>query len=465
MCTQFTLYEPVYSSYFSDKKINLKILLKPEVELPRLWVKKEGFIASDHQNIEMHSNSRLQHNFFHQPQNHNRCGKVPTLCISAPDDIYQEKRDALWSFQTRNRGPASILADANSKLCPEDPITAPTRTLAANNNKSLLIYRHQFNSNSFPARNFTMSNPGTESGKTYRFDIPEVTPKLNARFNPGKRVIPSIQGPSVVGKGMNLKHQASYSSLEFQTDEEDEQDQGNEYLTKSLQVPYSSVDDGLSSIVIRSLQAEREQLITSSSEETPSHINSDNAIETVPNVNHNLAKETDAETFIKVPTADTHFTNALEVSSGISRTDDRHRRAREHEMETRIIVRKRYSKTKRKSKRNSKDEPVLFAYKQSGSSSSLLSYVHPDGSIVEEEQTQGKHCLKDILDNYIVQCSNYDDNSRHKFNDMVNTKEVLDESLYDEYARFCDRPPQIRKDSTVLHIKNAGGDDNRSGIR
>ena len=405
----------------------------------------------------MHSESKLDHNHIQLTENSEVHGKkVPTLCISAPDDIHQCDRETLWTFQAKHRGPSNILVD--SKLCTDEDFLVPKKAFLV---KGTLSAGHQFNANTFSGRNLTMSDPRSDNGKRYKLDLPEILPKINARFNTNKMVIPSINGPSITGKG--LQPQASFSSIDYQSDDEEDHSTGNAYLDHSLPATFSQTDYGLSSIVIRSLQAEKEQLLAenaSSSDETHLKSIADNIIDIVKNNNKNLTKKEPPETFIKVPTAATESYSrpSLEIASGISIPDENHKRTKELEKNARLIVRKRYTRTNRKSKRHSRDDPVMFAYKKLGSSSSTLSNSETKmGDSMAEEDIAKKHGLRDLLENYVIQ-SPYHGNSssevfrvaRNKFNDMVNTKEVLDESVYDDFARFIDKPQ--RRESTLFSM-------------
>ena len=75
------------------------------------------------------------------------------------------------------------------------------------------------------------------------------------------------------------------------------------------------------------------------------------------NNNRKPIKKGHLENFIKVPTAttDTNLFPALEITSGITIPDEKYKRTKELEKNQRIIVRKRYSRPKLKSKRHSKE--------------------------------------------------------------------------------------------------------------
>ena len=405
----------------------------------------------------MHSESKLDHSHIQLAEDSKVHGKkVPTLCISAPDDVHQCDRETLWTFQAKHRGPSNILVD--SKLYADEQFLVPNRAFLV---KGTLSTGNQFSAHSFPGRNLTISDPRSDNGKRCKLDLPETIPKINARFNTSKMVIPSINGSSIIGKGS--QPQASYSSIDYQSDDEEEHSVRNAY--HSLPATFSQTDYGLSSIVIRSLQAEKEQLLAetaSSSDETHFESITDNSIDTVQNNDKNMTKKGHPETFIKVPTAtaENNFGPSLEITSGISIPDEKYKRNKELEKNARLVVRKRYSRTKRKSKRHSKDDHVMFAYKKLGSSSSTLNNSETEmGDSMAEEDTAKKHGLRDLLDDCVMQKPYYDKNSsevfrvaRNKFNDMVNTKEVLDESVYDDFARFIEKPTSQRRDSTFVSM-------------
>ena len=413
----------------------------------------------------MHSQSKLDPHHMQLTEDNRVHGKkVPTLCISAPDDIHQCDRETLWTFQAKHRGPPSISVD--SKLCTDEDFLVPKKAFLV---KGALSPGNEFSAHTFPGRNLTMSDPRSGNGKRYKLDIPEILPNINARFNTNKMVIPSING-----KG--LQPQASFSSIDYQSDDEEEHST-RIYLDHSLPTTFSQTDYGLSSIVIRSLQAEKEQLLAenaSSSDETHLESIAYSSTDTVHNNDKKFTKKGHPETFIEVPTATTesNFRPSLEITSGISIPDGKHKRNKELEKNARLIVRKRHTRTNRKSKRHSRDDPVMFAYKKLGSSSSTLNSETKMGDSMGEEDTAKIHGLRDLLENYVIQ-SPYNGNrssevfrvARNKFNDMVNTKELLDESVYDDFARFIEKPTAQRRESSLLSMAQriSKTDESRNG--
>ena len=170
--------------------------------------------------------------------------RVPTLCITAPDDIHQSDRDTLWTFHARNRGPSNTLE--YSKLYADDSILDSNGSLVV---KGHVPHRSQFSASSFPGRNFTMSDPrersDSDGGKRYKFDLPEITPKINPlRFQTSKMVIPSIKGgPPVVSKG--LQPLVSYSSFGYPSDDEEDHSPSSPrggYLATSLPATLSHTE-------------------------------------------------------------------------------------------------------------------------------------------------------------------------------------------------------------------------------
>ena len=469
----------------------------------------------------MHSDANVQQSHTHHHQHHHTSennnnsktqGKrVPTLCITAPDDIHQSDRDTLWTFHARNRGPSNTLE--YSKLYADDSILDSNGSLVV---KGHVPHRSQFSACSFPGRNFTMSDrerSDSDGGKRYKFDLPDITPKINPmRFQTNKMVIPSIKGgPPVVSKG--LQPLVSYSSFGYPSDDEEDHSPSpprGRYLATSLPATLSHTEFALSSpIVIRSLEAEREEQpmsddSSSASDETNLGCLSDNVTDTAPtdnnindiqvsstnyycgkkpvsnnNYNRKPIKKGHLENFIKVPTAttDTNLFPALEITSGIMIPDEKYKRTKEFEKNQRIIVRKRYSRPKLKSKRHSKDDAVMFTYKKLGPTSSAINNPEPTPdyhpTITDEQDSPSKkHGLRELIDNYVIQRSGSSSSdevfriAKNKFNDMVNTKEVLDESLYDDFARYNERPSPFRRESTLLMntvSKTNKTEDNKGG--